>query len=63
MHHARILEASGSASWKKWAWTPDKHRVFCAVERFASTKRSPRSDLTVKTHMFSKTKSKLFFSD
>ena len=37
MHHARILEASGSASWKKWAWTPGKHRVFCLSVHHART--------------------------
>ena len=36
MHHARILEASGLASWKNWARTPDKNRVFCKVEHSAA---------------------------
>ncbi len=62
MHHARILEASGLASWKNRARTPDKNRVFCKVERHAAEIDTSRSGLTVKTHMFCK-KKVCFFVD
>ena len=62
MHHARILEASGLASWKNRARTPDKNRVFCKVERHAAEIDTSRSGLTVKTHMFCKKIVCLFLS-
>ena len=36
LHHARILSASRSASWKKWALEPYKKGVFCNNEHHAA---------------------------